>query len=300
VGQINPDQAKLVVLPTEIGPTRVELSLESSDGSNTKLDFVELKGFRGDQILTLHNQHQSVPYKFKMVVDFDNKSINLSFSIEKGVHNVKPKLDALRFWMALAAGGTLTISHRDTGLLIAKQSVTLGSIPLQDPILLEVLEKLTTIQLKIRQPINVPSKFSRKIIEEIFSTFVKVDTGKGVYRADKITFPANVQLASNLLKYLGKGETGNLFYNTMSEQTVKLFNTEINLGNALFLMNKVSLDPREAARLKSELAEAGSDATFEVPITIIDKLIRVWYPKWLPEEQKRALPIRDEGDLGSL
>jgi len=202
--------------------------------------------------------------------------------------------------MALAAGGTLIISHRDTGVLIAKQSITTGSIPLQDPILLEVLEKLTTIQLKIRQPINVPSKFSRKIIEEIFSTFVKVDTGKGVYRADKITFPANVQLASNLLNYLGNGETGNLFYNTMSDQTVRLFDIEINLGNALFLMNKVSLDPREAARLKSELAEAGSDATFEVPITIVDKLIRVWYPKWLPEEQKRALPILDEGDLGSL
>ena len=300
VGQINPDQAKLVVLPIEIGPTRVDLSLESSDGSNTKLDFVELKGFRGDEILTLHNQHQSVPYKLKMMVDFKNKSINWSFSIEDGVHNVKPKLDALSFWMAVAAGGTLIISHRDTGLLIAKQSVADGSIPLQDPIFLEVLEKLTTIQLKTRQPINVPSKFSREIIEEIFSTFVKVDTGKGVYRADKISFPANVQLASNLLKYLGNGETGNLFYNTMSEQTVKLFDAEINLGNALFLMNKVSLDPCEAARLKSELAEAGSDATFEVPITIVDKLIRVWYPKWLPEEQKRALPILDEGDLGSL
>jgi hypothetical protein len=67
---------------------------------------------------------------------------------------------------------------------------------LQDPILLEILEKLTTIQLKTGQPINVPSQFSRDVIEEIFSTFVKVDTGKGLYRADKITFPANVQLAS--------------------------------------------------------------------------------------------------------
>jgi hypothetical protein len=86
----------------------------------------------------------------------------------------------------------------------------------------------------------------------------------------------------------------------MAEQTVKLFGTEINLGNAVFLMDKVSLDPREAARLKSELAEAGSDATFKVPITIINKLIRVWYPKWLPDEQKRALPVLDEGDLGSL
>jgi len=300
VGQINPDQMKLVLLPSEIGPTGVELSLESSDGSSTKLDFIELKGFRGNEILTLHNQHQSVPYKFRMVVDFKNKSINFSFSIEKGVHNVKPKLDALRFWMAWAAGGTFTISHRDTGLLIAKQSVAAGSIPLQDPILLEIVEKLTTIQLKTRQAINAPSEFSRKVIEQIFSTVVKVDTGKGLYRTDKITFPANVQLASNLLKYLGNGEVGNLFYNTMSEQTVKLFGTVINLGNAVFFMDKVSIDPHEAARLKSELAEAASDATFEVPITIIDKLIRVWYPKWLPEEQKRALPILDEGDLGSL
>jgi hypothetical protein len=81
-------------------------------------------------------------------------------------------------------------------LLIAQQSVDAGSIPLQDPILLEILEKLTTIQLKTGQPINVPSQFSRDVIEEIFSTFVKVDTGKGLYRADKITFPANVQLAS--------------------------------------------------------------------------------------------------------
>jgi hypothetical protein len=300
VGQISPDQTKLVVLPLEIGPTGVELSIELADGSNIKLDLVELKGFRGNEILTLHNQHQSVPYKLKMVVDFKNKRIDWSFGIEHGVHNVKPKLDALRFWMALAAGGTLSISHRDTGLLIAKQSVIPGSIPLQDPILVEIFEKLTSIQLKTRQPINAPSKFSRKVIEEIFSTFVKVDTGKGLYRTDKITFPGNVQLASNLLKYLGNSETGNLFYNTMSEQTVRLFDTEINLGNAVFLMEKVSLDPHEAARLKSELAEAGSEATFEIPITIVDKLIRVWYPKWLPEEQQRSLPILDEGDLGSL
>jgi hypothetical protein len=81
LGQINPDHAKVVVQPSEIGATAVELSLESSDGSNTKLNFVELKGFGGKEILTLHNQHQNVPYKFKMMVDFKQKRINVSFSI---------------------------------------------------------------------------------------------------------------------------------------------------------------------------------------------------------------------------
>jgi hypothetical protein len=65
-------------------------------------------------------------------------------------------------------------------------------------------------------------------------------------------------------------------------------------------MDKVSLDPNEAVRLKSGVATARSDATFEFPITIRNKLIRVWYPKWLPEEQRQALPVLDEGDLGSL
>ena len=300
LGPISTDKAKLVVQPSEFRAAAVEISLELSDGSVVKLDFVELNGFRGNEVVTLHNRHQSVPYKMKLVVDFKNKKFNLFFSIEEGTHNVKPKLEALRFWMALANGGTLRILHRETGLLILEQSVVAGAIPSQDPILLEIFEKLTAIQLKTGQLINAPSEFSREVIEEIFSTFVKIDSGKGLYRADKITFPANVELASNLLKYLGNGETGDLFHSTMAEQTVRLFGTEINLGNALFLMDKVSIDPREAARLKSELAEARSDTTFELPITIENQFIRVWYPKWLPDDQKRALPILDEGDLVSL
>jgi hypothetical protein len=233
LGQLSTDQAQLVLQPSEIGPTAIEASLESSDGASSKLEFVELRGFRGNEVLTLHNRYQNVPYKLKMVGDFKNKRIDLSFGIEEGIHNVKPKLDALRFWMALAAGGTLRISHRDTGLVIVEQSVAAGLIPSQDPILLEIFEKLTTIQHKTRQLINAPGEFSGEVIEEIFSTFVKVDTGKGLYRTDRVTFPANLQLASNLLKYLGNGETGNLFYRTMVEQTVKLLDTEINLGNAV-------------------------------------------------------------------
>lgn len=196
--------------------------------------------------------------------------------------------------------GNLNNSRRDTGLPIIEQPVCPGLIPSQDPILLEIFEKLAAIQLKTRRPINAPSQFSGKVIEEIFSTFIKVETGKGLYRANQITFPADIQLASNLVKYLGNGEIGNLFHKTMDDQTVTLLGTEINLGISMLLMKKVSLDPGEATRLKNELAGTRAGARFTVPITILDNLIRVWYPKWLPEEEKQALPILDEGDLGSL
>ncbi|MEK6281578.1 MAG: hypothetical protein AABN95_14585 [Acidobacteriota bacterium] len=297
--------AKFVELPKErmeltLGPSKLpkpvlaRISIKSPDGDHAAFEYVQFNGVAGTEELSLENNEQPVPWKFAVVINMKTNFCRVSYSIKTSNLNVKQALEAYRFMLSLAVGGTLNIEHLDTGLILASMNVPENHFPSPDQWWLEVLEAVVLIQQKTHYPIDLPDeeRLTGTLINTILSTASKLQTGKALYEGSELRVVAGLATARNIFAEFGEGKIGSLASQHENEQTATIFGVDIPLGPVTIFCEKVYLSPEDRVELQQALEGAKPDATFSIKFKIVkDCPIQAYYPNWLSSDEANAISL---------
>jgi hypothetical protein len=299
--------AKFVDLPNEkmqltLGPAKLpkpfiaKISITSDNGEHAAMEYIHFEGIAGREELSLQNDLQPVPWKFKVVINMKNDVGTVSYRIQPSNLNVKEALQAYRFMSALSLGGMLNVEHLPTGLILASMSVPPGYFPSPDQLWMEILEALVLIQQKSGRLIGLPEEepLTPEIVNTIFSTAEKLKTGKALFAGEELRSTVGRETAQNVLAEFGEGQVQSLASQHKDDQIVTIFGAEIPLGPLTIFCEKVYMTADDVAEFREALAQTSADTTFAIRLTIAKGCpVHAYYPKWLPPEELKELPTEN-------
>lgn len=291
--------AKFVDLPKEkmqltLGPTRLpkplltKISITADNGEQTAMDYIQFEGIAGREELSLQNDEQPVPWKFKLVINMKNNAGTVSYHIKPSNLNVREALEAYQFMSALSFGGTLKVEHLQTGFILASMTIPSAHFPSPNQLWMEVLEALVLIQEKTSKLIGLPEEepLTPQLINTIFSTVEKLKTGKVLFACEELKSVVGQETAQNILAQFGGGEVQSLASQHKDDQIVTIFGVEIPLGPVTLFCEKVYMTADYVAELRQALAQGSVDTAFPIRLTIATSCpVQAYYPKWLPREE---------------
>ena len=295
--------AKFIDLPNEkmqltLGPAKLpkpllaKISITADTGEQSAMEYIQFEGIAGREELSLQNDAQPVPWKFKLVINMKNNAGTVSYHIEPSNLNVREALDSYRFMSALSLGGTLKVEHIQTGFILASMTIPSAHFPSPDQLWMEILEALVLIQQKTSTLIGLPKEepLTRELINTIFSTAEKLKTGKALFAGEDLKSVVGRETAQNILAQFGEGQTQSIASQHKDDQIVTIFGVDIALGPVTFFCEKVFMTAEDVAQLRESLTQNSDGATFPIRLTIAKgHPVHVYYPKWLSPEEVKEL-----------
>jgi len=299
--------AKFVDLPKEkmsltLGPKRLpkpllaKISITADNGEQTAMEYIQFEGIAGSEELSLQNDVQPVPWKFKLVINMKNNAGTVSYRIVPSDLNVREALEAYRFMSALSFGGTLEVEHLQSGFIIASMTIPSGHFPSPDQLWMEILEALVVIQQKSGKLIGLSEEepLTPDLINTIFSTAEKLKTGKALFGGEELKSVVGRETAQNILAQFGDGQVQSLGSQHKDDQLATIFGVEIPLGPVTLFCEKVYMTAEDVAKLKQALAQTSADTAFPIRLTIATGCpVHAYYPQWLPPEELKEVPTEN-------
>lgn len=278
-------------------PLLLKAKMECADGTTATLDYIHLRNARrGSEEVALDNSHQSLPWKFELVLTQEGVHWNIGSSTKTGPTNARRELDSIRFGEAMFKGGTLRLEAAETGLDFPEIIVEPGVFPQPDARWKGIIEKLVLIQEKVRIPLAVPGSDNnqRRVIaaddvRTIFETAQKLETGKTSLNLQSWETKVDPSLAQKLIDLFEKGEPVSLSFSS-EDEAVNLLGVEISLGPFVYTCQQTSMTEEDLQALKERTAQAGPDESITVRFTPFNNApMLVHYLNWLPPNERDLL-----------
>lgn len=277
-----PGQLTIESLPSP-RPLLVKVLVETESGNRAALDYIHLTAVQsGTDEATFTNDHQPVPWKIKLLRNTKEKRVDLQYSPNLIGANVKRALDAVRFWQAVAEGGTLSIDHLDTGFELWQIAVPPGGFEAIEPHWVNLVEELAFIQQKTQTPLVIPDRdIDIAEIKGILSTAQKLRTGRATFKVEDWVLSLDRKGAQKILGAFEGEKPQSL--GLEGEEVEEILDTSVLIGPGRFVCEQAYITEKDFEVLRSEVAAAGPRDFVSVRFTPFNECpIQAEYLNWLP------------------
>jgi hypothetical protein len=163
---------------------------EATDGQRVVLEGIEFKNIQsGMEQMILSNEHQTVPWKFRQVIRFDDRESQANFSVDTVDVPVNQAVKALRFCHALSKGGSLKLESVETDMQLSHADIAPGAYPAPDENWVRICGALNLIQKKTSILFSSPEAVTPEAAREIALVVQILETG----RAAMTDFPFDLK-----------------------------------------------------------------------------------------------------------
>jgi hypothetical protein len=254
----------------------------------------------GTEQATLSNEHQELPWVLKVQVHWETKLMNMTFSFNLDEVNVNQVLDGLKFQRALATGDEFHIRDAASGLTFLGGPIPRGKFPAPDEAVFPLVEALVTIQQKTNTPLLFDvERITREEERTILQVSEKVRTGRFQGVGGSIGVTATRRGAELLLQEGSGGDPEQRFTVVAEGESHEILGRRIEMGPVVVVIEGMYLEEHDRQMLQEALESDPEGDRFPTSLTApADQPFTMYYPKWLPpEERARLQPMVDQGLL---
>lgn len=267
----------------------VRMEILNEDGNSSALEYVDLKLVQGGkEEVTLTNDHQPIPTRIRLV--FDLKASRVHFTMNSPLYglNVKQIWDGLRLQQAMSRGGTLRITHLNTGLQVLEVPFPSGSTESPDVDFLEVMQDLVAIQMKIGRPINMPDRDLSEEEENLLNKLRYIfHVGRLHTQWETLNVVIKAKAARQALPEFADGQAQPI--NLTDSEQVVLFGVELPLGSTDLHASQGKLSNEENIRVQLEHAADDTPVTMQF-VPGDDDSLTITYLAWITSPLKPSEP----------
>jgi hypothetical protein len=301
----------LMVEPTDemqltMGPVighkslNVRAIFEATDGQKVVLEGIELKNIQsGTEQMILSNEHQTVPWKFRQIIRFNDREAETNFSVDTVDVPISQAVRALKFWQALSKGGSLKLESVETDMRLSHASIAPGAYPALDEDWVRLCEALDLIQKKTGTLFRSPEVVSPEASREIGLVFQILESG----RITATEFPLDLtrDQAADFLEKVSEDKP--LRLTQYADAFVSVFyGKRISLGPVFIACDKMYITPTHVRDIERQI-RSGND-TISVSLTPVEgNVLEARFPQWLPKDEASAvleLPVVRQAALKNL
>ncbi len=224
--------------------TLVRIEFKCEDGETFTLEYIQLKIIRaGQEEITLTNDEQGIPVKVALVLylsDQTVRNVGMEIGVQYSSANVHQLLTLHKLQSCLSKPFLAQVVDIDTGITICdvKQNVGVVDPPYSD--LMEVLEDLAAIQVKLKKPIVIPERdFTDEERQTIAQLRTIVQKGKIEGTWNTASFSLLPEDARRTLNTFEGGKTSNLIF--QREEIAELFSVQLPLGTVTTIIEQAKL-----------------------------------------------------------
>jgi hypothetical protein len=313
LAQFIPPEVVSLLMPERInemeltmGPVVSQKSLnaraifEANDGQKVVLEGIEFKNVQsGTEQMILSNEHQTIPWKFRQVIRFDEGQSQANFSVDTVDVPISQAVRALKFSQALSKGGLLKLESVETDMQLSHADIAPGAFPTLDEHWIRICEALDLIQKKTGTLFRSPEVVSPEASKEIGLVFQILETG----RVMATEFPLDLTRdeAADFLEKVSEDKPLRLTH--YADDFVSVFyGKRISLGPVFIACDKMYITPTHVREIERQI-QSGND-TISASLTPVNgNLLEARFPQWLPKEEASSvleLPVVREAALKNL
>lgn len=282
----------------KLPPMPLRLEVWKDENLTGVYDYLELRVTQnGQDEITLTNDHHPAALKIRMVLKSCNQEAKQNYTVEIQGSNAYEVLRALRFHNALAAGGTLKILHWETGIPIGGQKIIPGESGLKSisPFWMEILEKLNSIQQKIRVPIEMPGRnLTKEESQEILEIAAILREGRLELQPKDWTIGIEKRRVKEFFDNMPPGKPQPL---CMEDDHVQceILGVRIDMGKRVVRCAQAYISKAEAKRVHERVKHLKETESVTIKMKPFDKCPLVAeYPKWLAGPEQTMDPKGNE------
>jgi len=276
-----------------IGPQRimrsfwVQIGVNCIDGQKFTMDTIELRIVQaGTEEITLTNEHQTIPWKLRLVFNSRDKKMHFWYNVTYAGLNVNQVLELLKFQSAMAKGGEFIIKDVMTGFPLYQTMKEENKDESPSPKFIELIEKLVFIQKETKTYLTFPGAEIEPLeIIKILTTAEKIETGRQIFTGSDFTFNIDKK---GLAIFIDDEKRENISFTGDIDGSETIFGTVIPLGPVRVSCNNLCIPDEDLHALKAKLRSMTDDEIIPVPLKLCDDAqITAEYLKWKP----KILPI---------
>jgi len=262
----------------------VKITITCDDGDSYVLHHVLLKPlYAGTEEATLISINQDIPCQIKIVMLLKTKES--TFTIDPlGVYNATLYYEYLKFRKCLSKKCGIHIETVENGIAVMKGRIQdKVGIPPSDG-LVDLVEKLSEIQKRVKIPIVIPSRnFSQEEVQAILGVHEIVTAGrvedtwenlKTEMHPDRDSLDRLLETFGSYPKYLMTIER---------DEDINILDVEINLGTARYSFYGVKLANIEDIRMRYDDILQNKEVVDLLFLPDGEAKVVTEYSKWLPE-----------------
>jgi hypothetical protein len=249
--------------------------------------------------MILSNEHQTVPWRFRQVIRFDESQSQATITIHTVNVPITQAVKALKFCQALSKGGSLKIESVETDMQLSHANIATGAFPTLDGNWIRICEALDLIQKKTGTLFRSPEVVSPEASREIGLVFQILETG----RVMATEFPLDLTRdeAADFLAKVSEDKPLRLT-NYADDFVSVVYGTRISLGPAFIACDKMYITPTHVREIERQI-QSGND-TISVSLTPVEgNVLEARFPQWLPKDEASIvldLPVVREAALKNL
>ena len=255
---------------------------EANDGQRVILEGIEFKNIQsGTEQMILSNEHQTVPWKFRQVIRFDESQSQATITVHTVNVPITQAVKALKFCQALSKGGSLKIESVETDIQLSHANIAPGAFPTLDENWIRICKALDLIQKNTGTLFRSPEVVSPEASREIGLVFQILGTG----RVMATEFPLDLT-RDEAADFLAKvSEDKPLRLTNYADDFVSLvYGKRISLGPVFIACDKMYITPTHVREIERQI-QSGND-TISVSLTPVEgNLLEARFPQWLPKDE---------------
>lgn len=258
----------------------------ADDGTSAAIDNIQLEKIaQGDAAITLDNEKQNHFFKVRFVMNLADDNVNISFEYNRTGKTIHQALVAERFLAILAKGGTITIEGTESGMPFGKgASFPPGLIESPEPLFLEVLEALMTLQRKTGATFAVPRNLTLDEAEKILEAAQYARTGRG-----DGTLTMTFEFGREEIERIVNGN-GSFNVQHYAESIYAIQGQKISLGAVWIVGENLIVSDEEKERLRKQLDEQPDAENFDIELrSSPENPGQVYYLSYLPPDEFEKL-----------
>jgi len=278
-GEIEPKHIKIKMGPAispQMYSTHVDFILPKLVVE--RIPYVELSRIKhGQEEITLSNEHQNIPYKFRLIINGRTGENTLNFSFNYGNIDIISAMQAVHIQTIMARGGKIQFTFNELDI---SQTIQINPGMVQPPNddAIRLVENLYLVQKYIDEKITFPQdgSFSQSDVE-IAEQLVSVVT-TGVNRISRETY--SVTLKKKGIKQILESHQKNepiRFRRSSQSSQAEILNSKIVLGPLTQFITGMWDKPLDDVLVWLEQAKANDELT----VRLIDSEIVVVFENWV-------------------
>ena len=278
-----------------IGPRRsdtktlLKFIIHGTNGETAVLDYLEFETLQvGTEEATLSNERQPVPWKIILIINVTTGRWDLSFRLFGEHLNVTQALQAVRLQQVLSSGGQIKIVNLVNGFEfpIVKFNPVGTGIDDRWP---KLLEALVFIQQKTGIPLTVTGDdVDFEEANRILVTAEVLRTGKANLAIGEWPVESPLPKAKEAAETFVGESAHSVVLSDQGGHVMKVLNTEVPLGPAVFLCEHVHMPEEVLKRLKADIENATADSILRFQLVTAEP-VEARFPNWLPDEDAAEL-----------
>lgn len=259
---------------------------ETNDGEKVVLENIEFKNIQsGTEQMILSNEHQTVPWKFRQVIRFNERESEANFTFESVGMPIAQAVRGLKFCKALSKGGSLRIESVETEMQLAHAKIAPGAYPCPSQNWMRICEVLELIQRKTGTLFKAPETVSPEEAREISTVEQIITTGKGTMLPP--TFDATSDEAKTFLAK-SSAEKPICLMNYADGWVSVIFGKHIALGPVLITGEQLYITADDAEVIRRQIGDGNGSIPLRLS-PVEGTVIEAKYPRWLPQEEAEAV-----------